>query len=137
MSEYIEFGSNILEIKKEGKYESLIITALKDLVKTALEEGFNKRCNFIRNNVGYIKKIEEAKNPEGYIRYIAKKLFPDAETFHEKSNKIRDRFKDKEAFACKIIAVYSLYYDALKEGLPVHRKISADEAENILAELLQ
>ena len=137
MSEYIEFGSNIFEIKKEGKYESLIITALKDVIKTALEEGFNKRCNLIRNNIGYIKKIEEAKNPEGYIRYIAKKLFPDAETFHEKSNKIRDRFKDKEVFACKMIAVYRLYYDVLKEGLPARHKISADEAENILAELLQ
>ena len=136
MSEYIEFKSKSFEIKEEGKYKSLIITALKDLIKTALEEGFNKQCNLIRNNVGYIKKIKEAKNPEGYIRFIAKKLFSDAETFHEKSDKIRDRFKDKEAFACKMIAVYSLYYDALKEGPPVRRKISADEAENILAELL-
>ncbi|RGB24724.1 hypothetical protein C1646_772671 [Rhizophagus diaphanus] len=112
MSEYIKFKSKIFEIKEKGKYKSLIITALKDLIKTALEEGFNKQCNLIRNNVEYIKKIKEAKNPEG------------------------DRFKDKEAFACKMIAVYSLYYDALKEGPPVYCKIPADEAENILAELL-
>jgi hypothetical protein len=36
-----------------------------------------------------------------------------------------------------MIAVYRLYYDALKEGPPAHHKISADEAEYILAELLQ
>jgi hypothetical protein len=136
MDKYFEFNTQIFKVNQEDTNISRIIYALKDVIKTALEEGFGKWSNVVKNHVQYVKKIREAKNPEGYIRFTAKKLFPTAESFDEKSNKVRDSFRNSEALAHKILIIYELYYNILKEKAPPRRKISADEAEEILAELL-
>ena len=56
------------------KYLAEIINALKAVILAALRDGYGKESYLIKNHIRYIKKIESANNPEGYIRYTAKKM---------------------------------------------------------------
>src|SRR5690349_7538497 len=74
------------------KYLSEITDALKAVILTALRDGYGKESYFIKNHVRYIKKIESANNPEGYIRYTAKKLLPNKESYSEKVTDIQAKY---------------------------------------------
>jgi hypothetical protein len=117
------------------KYLSEITDALKAVILTALRDGYSKESYLIKNHVRYIKKIESANNPEGYIRYTAKKLLPNKESYSEKVADIQAKYSSNPDLAFRIIKVYDLYNHIPKEA-PPRRKLTENEAENVLAELL-
>ncbi|GBB92565.1 hypothetical protein RclHR1_20240003 [Rhizophagus clarus] len=98
----------------------------------------NKHPSFIKPEMylaTIIEKIESANNPEGYIHYTAKKLLPNKESHAEKVIKIQAKYPHNPDIAFRIIKVYDLYNHIPKEVPPRH-KLTEDEAEDILAELL-
>jgi hypothetical protein len=117
------------------KYLSEITDALKAVILTALQDGYGKESYLIKNHIRYIKKIESANNPEGYIRYTAKKLLPNKESYSEKVADIQAKYSSNPDLAFRIIKVYDLYNNIPKEA-PPRRKLTENEAENVLAELL-
>jgi hypothetical protein len=117
------------------KYLSEITDALKAVILTALQDEYGKESYLIKNHVRYIKKIESANNPEGYIRYTAKKLLPNKESYSEKVADIQAKYSSNPDLAFRIIKVYDLYNNIPKEA-PPRRKLTENEAENVLAELL-
>lgn len=56
----------------------------------------------------YIKRIQLTNNLENYVRYI-ENYFLDIDSFHEKFNKIKDRYKDNEALAFKFRLLRKLF----------------------------
>src|SRR5215469_3462164 len=116
-------------------YISKIIDTLKAIILTALQEGYSKESYLIKNHVYYIKKIESANNPESYIRYTAKKLLPEKELYTKKIVEIQAKYTANPDLAFRIIKVYDLYNNIPREA-PPRRKITEDEAGNILAQLL-
>ena len=119
---------------KPEMYLAEIIKALKGVILAGLQDGYGKESYLIKNHVNYIKKIESANNPEGYIRYTAKKLLPNEESYYEKTAKIRAKYSHNPDLAFKIIKFYDLYNHIPKET-PLRRKLNENEAENILAKL--
>ena len=119
-------------------YLAEIIKALKGVILAGLQDGYGKESYLIKNHVNYIKKIESANNPEGYIRYTAKKLLPNEESYYEKTAKIRAKYSHNPDLAFRIIKVYDLYKHIPKETkeAPPRRKLTEDEAEDVLDELL-
>ena len=117
------------------KYLAEIVDALKAVILTALRDGYSKDSYLIKNHVRYIKKIESANNPEGYIRYTAKKMLPNKESHAEKIAEIQAKYPNNPDLAFRIIKVYDLYNNIPKEA-PPRRKITENEAEDILAQLL-
>ena len=77
-----------IEIITQEKYADKIVNALKALVKTALCNGFSKTSYLVTDHIKYIKKIKSKDNPEAYIRFTARKLFPNELAYLEKIEKI-------------------------------------------------
>ena len=123
---------------KHETYLTDIIEALKNVILAGLRDEYNKESYLIKNHVNYIKKIESANNPEGYICYTAKKLLPNEESYYEKTAKIRAKYSHNPELALRIIKVYDLYKHIPKETkeAPPRRKLTEDEAEDVLDELL-
>ena len=115
-------------------YLAEIIKALKGVILAGLQDGYGKESYLIKNHVNYIKKIESANNPEGYIRYTAKKLLPNKESHAEKVAMIRAKYSHNPDLAFKIIKVYDLY-NCIPKEVPPRRKLNENEAKDILAEL--
>jgi hypothetical protein len=119
----------------KSQHLSKIIDALKAVILTALREGYSKESYLVKNHVSYIRKIESANNPEGYIRYTAKKLLPEKESYAENIMGIQAKYTANPDLASRIIKVYDLYNNIPREALP-RCKITEDAAEKILAQLL-
>ena len=122
-----------IEIITQEKHADKIVNALKALVKTALCNGFSKTSYLVTDHIKYIKKIQSSDNPEAYIRFTARKLFPNEQTYLEKVEKIHTKYRDD--VLSRFEDLYTLYYQLSKE-LPKRRKITSTEADDILAELL-
>jgi len=122
-----------IEIITQEKCADKVVNALKSLVKTALCNGFSKTSYLITDHIKYIKKIQSSDNPEAYIRFTARKLFPNESAYLEKIEKIHAKYQDDVLFRFKDL--YALYYQLSKE-LPKRCKITSTEADNILAKLL-
>jgi len=115
-----------------------IIRALKDTIVVALVSGFSKTSYLVQDHVKYIKRIQMANSPVSYVKFVARKLFPDNAAYTAKIAKIRESYKNKQALLDKLEALFELYYNAAKDSSTGHpkRAITMNEAENTLAELL-
>ena len=122
-----------IEIVSQKRNATRVIVALKELVKSAICQGFGKNSYLVRDHIKYIKKIEDSNDPEMQIIYTAKKLFPNEEAYLEKTEKVHAKYQDD--LALKFENLYAIYYQLSKEK-PQRRKVSYTEAEDILAELL-
>jgi hypothetical protein len=88
--------------------------------------------------VKYIKRIQTANSPVSYVKFVARKLFPDNAAYTAKIAKIHESYKNKQALLDKLEALFELYYNVTKDSStgPPKRAITMNEAENTLAELL-
>ncbi|CAI2195290.1 343_t:CDS:2 [Funneliformis geosporum] len=48
--------------------------ALLEVLETAICQNFKESSKFVRDHLTYVKKLRLAENPNGYARYIARKL---------------------------------------------------------------
>src|SRR5437764_15464870 len=104
-----------IEIFTQEKCADKVVNALKALVKMALCNGFSKTSYLITDHIKYIKKIESSDNPEAYIRFIARKLFPNELAYLEKFKKIHAKYQNHLLF--RFEDLYILYYQ-LSQELP-------------------
>src|SRR5271154_2578204 len=118
----------------QKKHSDNIIDILKELVKSVICQGFSKTSFLVCDHIKYIKKIQFANDPEMYIFYTAKKLFPNDEAYLEKVEKVHAKYEGKVLSNFK--ELYGLYYRLSKERPPRKEKVTVVEAENLLAELL-
>ena len=138
MSTYTELASINNSRFESDKTVLEIIDALKDIVIIALMSGFSKTSYLVQDYVKYIKRIQTANSPVSYVKFVARKLFPDNAAYTAKIAKIRESYKNKQALLDKLEALFELYYNAAKDSStgPPKRAITKNEAENTLAELL-
>ena len=114
-----------------------VIDALKAIIRTALCQGFSKTSYLVTNHVKYIKNIQSADNPERYLLFIARKLFPDEITILRKFEHIRLRYKDDLLY--RFEELYTIYLALVRENKmsqPEKKNITETEADDIIAELL-
>ncbi|UZO18710.1 uncharacterized protein OCT59_010022 [Rhizophagus irregularis] len=96
-----------------------IIRALKDTIVVALVSGFSKTSYLVQDHVKYIKRIQTANSPVSYVKFVARKLFPDNAAYTAKIAKIRESYKNKQALLDKLEALFELYYNATKDSSTV------------------
>ena len=113
--------------------------ALIAIVRSALCQGFNKSSYLVTNHIQYIKNIQTANKPERYIISVAKKLFPDEKTIIEKSDYLKQKYRDD--LLSKFETLYALYNKIAREAVSqkngyAKKTISETEANEILDELL-
>ena len=132
---------NYTTFEKFEKFEVMsdiakITEALKDLVRTALQEGYSTKSYTVTQHIKYLKNIQTARNPSAYIRSVARKIFPDTVAYNAKLARVREAYKGKEALISKYETLYELYYNLPKEAKSPWNKLSAEETDNILDDLL-
>ncbi|CAB4395515.1 unnamed protein product [Rhizophagus irregularis] len=112
-----------------------IIRALKDTIVVALVSGFSKTSYLVQDHVKYIKRIQMANSPVSYVKFVARKLFPDNVAYTAKIAKIRESYKNKQALLDKLEALFELYYNATKDSStgPPKQAITKNEAEKTLS----
>src|ERR1700741_3574669 len=108
-----------------------IVDALKAVVKSALCQEYTKTSFLVRDHIKYIKKIQLANDPELHVIYTAKKLFPSADAYIEKINKITDKYKDD--LLSSFERLYELYFE-IRNETPQRCKITPVMADSILAD---
>ena len=121
----------------ESNIVEKVIDALKAIIRTALCQGFSKTSYLVTNHVKYIKNIQSADNPERYLLFIARKLFPDEITILRKFEHIRLRYKDDLLY--RFEELYTIYLALVRENKmsqPEKKNITETEADDIIAELL-
>ena len=122
----------------ESETINKVIDALKAVIRTALCQGFSRTSYLVTNHIKYIKNIRSADDPERYISFVARKLFPDEATILKKFEHIELRYKDELLFSFK--QLYSIYLELAREKVQPNsvpkKNISETEADDIIAELL-
>ena len=107
------------------------INALKAIIKAALCQGFSKTSYLVANHIKYIKNIQSTDNLVRYITFVAKRLFPDENTYTKKCEQIKLKYKGD--LLCKFEELFAFYHRiAIKKRVA----ISDTEADSIIAELL-
>jgi hypothetical protein len=117
-------------------YIAQIKTSLRAVILEALCSGFSKTSYLVQDHVKYLKKIESAENPDRYIMFVSKKLFPNEEAFNSKIQAVRIKYQD--TLASKFEELYRIYYEVSTKTntLSWRQPISMPEAEDMLAKLL-
>lgn len=119
----------------ESNTVNKVVDALKAIIKSALCQGFSTTSYLVTNHIKYIKNIQSAGNPERYILYSAKKLFPNNEAITKKDEYIKAKYHGN--LLQRFEELYTLYQNIItQEATMIKRTISETEADDILAELL-
>ena len=93
------------ENKKQYHFD--IKKATYEVIKTALEVGFEESSNFIMFYVNCAKLIRDSDDPEYCVKKSAIKIFPDNITWDQKRNEITLKYKGK--LREDLLKLYSLY----------------------------
>ena len=114
------------------EYNQLIKETTYNIIKIALENGFNKNSKFIDF---YCKSIRDAFNPESTVRLSSLKIFPDENSYEDKKNTIIVKYRDR--LQKDLLNLYHLYYLASIEERDKQPKIITDDyIDNLLDNLI-
>lgn len=91
------------------EYHKDIKKATYEVIKTAIEAGFDENSNFIRFYLRCAKDLRDSSNPEFYVEKISPKIFPDDDTWLAKRNDISLKYKGR--LREDLIKLYELYYN--------------------------
>lgn len=105
--------------------------ALLEVLETAICQNFKESSKFVRDHLSYVKKLRLAENPDGYARYIARKLVPDEISYNTRLEKIQAWYRGE--LRTKLEELYSLYYEISQEE---KCEISKENAKGIIQGLL-
>ena len=75
-----------------------------------------------------------SNDPDAMVRFSAKKLFPNEETYYERLQKVHNKYGDSD-IQSKFYDLYTLYFQISQEKME-RRKIYPSEANSILEDLL-
>jgi hypothetical protein len=108
--------------------------ALVAVVKQALKQGYPKTSKTVKDHVDYANILHKANNPDRYIRYVAKKLFPNESAYNRKNDYFLKYYKGD--LLIKLKELYGLYYELAREEAEIVKKAITDAEANELADEL-
>ncbi|GBC47594.2 hypothetical protein GLOIN_2v1482873 [Rhizophagus irregularis DAOM 181602=DAOM 197198] len=111
MSTYTELASII------NSTDSINYPCIERHYSSRISIWFSKTSYLVQDHVKYIKRIQTAKSPVSYVKFVARKLFPDNAAYTAKIAKIRESYKNKQALLDKLEALFELYYNVTKDSL--------------------
>jgi len=106
--------------------------ALLEGLNTAIRQKFKTDGKFVKDHLGYVKKIRTAEKPERYVRYIARKFIPDKEAYNVKIEKTRTWYRGE--LCQKLEKLYSFYHE-LSQAEEMS-EITKNDASEIIEGLL-
>jgi len=102
--------------------------ALTKVVKIALRK---KHDMLARTYHSYLRILEREKNPDIYIRGLARKLIPNENVYKERLEKYRNKYYDNDIYS-SLEELYQVYYKIAEEE---NRERTEEEVERMFNEL--
>ena len=110
--------------------------ALVAVVKQAIRQEYSEKSKVIKEHVDYANRLAKADKPENYIRYIAKRIFPNEDAYNNKIKYYQKYYKDD--LLTRIEELYALYYELTQEKVKkVKKEITDLEVDTIANELFK
>ena len=110
--------------------------ALVAVVKQAIRQEYSEKSKVIKEHVDYVNRLAKADKPENYIRYIAKRIFPNEDAYNNKIKYYQKYYKDD--LLTRIEELYALYYELAQEKVKKVKKGITDlEVDTIANELFK
>ena len=102
-----------------------------DVIKVAYSQGTKKYDRLGASYVSYLKTLQQKRDPEDYIRFVAKKRAPNEETYND--NERMADFKDwyNEEVYTSLENLYKLYFELANQEEIVEKR-SKEEVDDIL-----
>jgi hypothetical protein len=121
------------ENKKQYHFD--IKKASYEVIKTALEVGFEETSNFITFYVNCAKLLRDSVDPEYHVKKTAIKIFPDNITWEQKKNEITFKYKGK--LREDLLKLYSLYasLSILERKNSEETRLTDDDIDDLLNRL--
>ncbi len=104
--------------------------ATYQVIKTALENGFQETSKFIEFYAKSAKMIRDSNNPEATVRRTALKIFPDELSWLQKECDINLNYKNKIKLRADLLNLYELY-ESVAKNERLNRKNSSTTDEDI------
>ncbi|RHZ71254.1 hypothetical protein Glove_261g56 [Diversispora epigaea] len=86
-----------------------IESALVKVIKVAYSQGTKKYDKLGASYVNYLKTLQQKRDPEDHIRYVAKQRSPNEETYNERITDFKDWYNE-ERYA-SLENLYKLYLE--------------------------
>jgi hypothetical protein len=102
------------------------------IIDDALRARYKKDSKFIKEYVGYVKKLRKEEKPNEYIRTISMMLFPNEDAYNKRMDRYRRWYEGKKELLASVEDLYSLYYKLSKE----ERIMTEDDVNNVRDNLL-
>ena len=102
--------------------------ALTKVVKTALRK---KHDYLAKTYYSYLRILENEKNPDTYIRGLARRLIPNEDVYKERLEKYQKKYFDIDVYT-SLEELYKIYYIIAEEE---NRERSEEEVEQMFNEL--
>jgi hypothetical protein len=121
---------SLFQVMPEGLAKK-VEKASPEILKMAICKNFKESSKFVKDHFSYVKKLQLVENPDGYARYIARKLVPDEISYNTRLEKIQAWYQGE--LRTKLGELYSLYYEISQEE---KCEISKENAKGIIQGLL-
>ena len=109
-------------------YYTDLKNALTKVVKTALRK---KHDYLAKTYYSYLRILENEKNPDTYIRGLARRLIPNEDVYKERLEKYRRKYFDNDVYT-SLEELYQIYYKIAEEE---NRERSEEEVEQMFNKL--
>ena len=117
------------------EYNQVIKEATYNVIKIALENGFNEHSKFIDFYCKCAKSIRDSINPESTVRSSSLKIFPDENSYEDKKNTIIVKYRGR--LQKDLLNLYHLFYLAsIKERDKQPKIITDDYIDDLLDNLI-
>ncbi|PKK63102.1 hypothetical protein RhiirC2_717220 [Rhizophagus irregularis] len=103
------------------------------IIDSALRARYKKDSKFIKEYVGYVKKLRKEEKPNEYVRTVAMMLFPNEESYKKRIKRYREWYENKKEILESVENLYNLYYELSKE----ERIITEEDISNTREDLLR
>ena len=105
--ETIKMPRKTVQEENKRQFHHDIKKATYEVIKTALEVGFEESSNFIIFYAKCAKLIRDSDDPEYCVKKSALKIFPDDLMWDQKKNELTFKYKGK--LREDLLKLYSLY----------------------------
>ena len=105
--------------------------ALVAVVKQALKQKYSKDSKTVKDHAEYANRVHKANYPDKYIKFVAKRLFPNEDAYNKKIEHLQKYYK--EDLLTRLEELYNLYYELAQEEAETIKKAITDAEAHAMA----
>jgi hypothetical protein len=107
-----------------------IESAMMEVIEIAYSQGKSKYDKLGAKYVEYLKTLQRKRDPEDYVRAVAKRLAPNEEVYNERMEDYKDWYTEEVYKSLK--QLYGFYLDIANQEEKVEKRTTEQVREMLL-----